>query len=279
MVRNLVHPVSYAEEHYRKRITSRYLRWQFDVVLRCRDWLAERNNKSLREHMKGRRHHLRVGDIMGNSTCVGCCQPLTSDVRSREHILPQWLANEVKEPDLALKHYLHDTEENSDELLRSHGLGTFVIKNVCAPCNNGWMSRLERRAKPVLLDLINMKASLLQLSIENRTTVSAWAIKTAFMIASAQKSIGPLPWHLFRGLAEQLENIPVECSVLAAQLPFLPKGFLYACPGDVLPQYQYPVSWRVGFSIHMLAFRGCVAALRGRKNGTHLRRATPDLAA
>ena len=191
---------------------------------------------------------------MGNSTCVGCCQPLTSDVRSREHILPQWLANEVKVPDLALKHYLHDTEENSDELLRSHGLGSFVIKNVCAPCNNGWMSRLEERAKPLLLDLMNMKASLLQLSIEDRTTVSAWAIKTAFMIGSAQKSIGSLPWHLFRGLAEQPENIPVECFVLAAQLPFLPKGFLYACPGDVLPQYQDPVSWRVGFSIHQLHF-------------------------
>jgi predicted nuclease of restriction endonuclease-like (RecB) superfamily len=52
MVRNLVHPASYALEHYRSRVTAKYLKWQFDVVLHCRDGLAVRNNKSLLEHMK-----------------------------------------------------------------------------------------------------------------------------------------------------------------------------------------------------------------------------------
>jgi hypothetical protein len=52
MVRNLVHPASYAAEHYRSRVTARYLKQQFEVVLLCRDWLAEHNNKHLREHMK-----------------------------------------------------------------------------------------------------------------------------------------------------------------------------------------------------------------------------------
>lgn len=52
MVRNLVHPASYASEHYRSRVTAKFLQRQFEVVLLCRDWLAERNNKSLREHMK-----------------------------------------------------------------------------------------------------------------------------------------------------------------------------------------------------------------------------------
>jgi hypothetical protein len=74
------------------------------------------------------------------------------------------------------------------------------------------------------------------------------------MIASAQKSItSPLPWHLFRGLAAVPGNVPVECPVLATQLHFL-KGFLYACPGDVLSEYQGPVSLRVGFSIQQLHF-------------------------
>lgn len=52
MVRNLVHPASYAEEHYRSRVTAKHLKWQFDVVLHCRDWLSARNNQSLLEHMK-----------------------------------------------------------------------------------------------------------------------------------------------------------------------------------------------------------------------------------
>ena len=52
MVRNLVHPASYASEHYRSRVTAKYLKRQFEVVLLCRDWLSARNNKSLLEHMK-----------------------------------------------------------------------------------------------------------------------------------------------------------------------------------------------------------------------------------
>jgi hypothetical protein len=51
-VRNLAHPARYAADHYRSRVTAKYLKRQFDVVLLCRDWLSERNNKSLLEHMK-----------------------------------------------------------------------------------------------------------------------------------------------------------------------------------------------------------------------------------
>lgn len=52
MVRNLAHPARYVKDHYRSRVTAKYLQRQFEIVLACRDWLAERNNKSLREHMK-----------------------------------------------------------------------------------------------------------------------------------------------------------------------------------------------------------------------------------
>lgn len=52
MVRNLAHPARYAADHYRRRVTAKYLKRQFEVVLLCRDWLAERNNRSLLEHMK-----------------------------------------------------------------------------------------------------------------------------------------------------------------------------------------------------------------------------------
>jgi hypothetical protein len=52
MVRNLAHPARYAADHYRSRVTAKYLRRQFEVVLLCRDWLSDRNNKSLLEHLK-----------------------------------------------------------------------------------------------------------------------------------------------------------------------------------------------------------------------------------
>ena len=96
---------------------------------------------------------------MANSDCVGCGKPFTEVARSREHILPEWLAIEVEQPDLSLNQYRHNEDKVEDELLRSHDLGSFVIKNVCGDCNNGWMSRLEGRAKPMLLELMNMRAS------------------------------------------------------------------------------------------------------------------------
>lgn len=52
MVRNLAHPARYLKDHYRKRVTNKYLQRQFELVLLCRDWLADHNNKALLKHMK-----------------------------------------------------------------------------------------------------------------------------------------------------------------------------------------------------------------------------------
>jgi hypothetical protein len=52
MTRNLAHPGRYVKDHARQRVTAKYLERQFEIALACRDWLAARNNKSLREHMR-----------------------------------------------------------------------------------------------------------------------------------------------------------------------------------------------------------------------------------
>jgi hypothetical protein len=52
MVRNLAHPGRYRKEHFRGRVTKKYLQRQFEVVDACRDGLAEHNNKALLTHMK-----------------------------------------------------------------------------------------------------------------------------------------------------------------------------------------------------------------------------------
>jgi hypothetical protein len=52
MMRNLAHPARYLKDHYRKRVTNKYLQRQFELVLLCRDWLSHYNNKALLEHMK-----------------------------------------------------------------------------------------------------------------------------------------------------------------------------------------------------------------------------------
>jgi hypothetical protein len=97
---------------------------------------------------------------MTNRLCVGCGEELAKNGKSREHIRPKRLAQEVQLPEAALRHFLRE-EEKADVQLRSHGLATFTVKNVCVRCKNGWMSRLESRAKPLLIELMNMRSGLL----------------------------------------------------------------------------------------------------------------------
>ena len=58
---------------------------------------------------------------MANRVCVGCTAPLTSDNISREHILAEWLAAEVRQPELSLKHYRHNEDTREDGVV-SHSL-------------------------------------------------------------------------------------------------------------------------------------------------------------
>ena len=51
-VRNLLHPARYLADHYKSKITNKYLRRQFEVVLACRDWLLAHNNEVLIKAME-----------------------------------------------------------------------------------------------------------------------------------------------------------------------------------------------------------------------------------
>lgn len=52
MVRNLVHPARYMADHPGGRSTLSRLRWQFEVVDLCRDWLLAHVRRSLRVQME-----------------------------------------------------------------------------------------------------------------------------------------------------------------------------------------------------------------------------------
>jgi hypothetical protein len=201
---------------------------------------------------------------MGNRRCVGCGAELTGSVATREHALAQWLAAEVELPGARLKHYLRDEEKTEDELLRCHGLNNFAVKNVCADCNGGWMSRLENHAKPFILGLINQQTALRELLPDARLVVSRWAVKTAFMILSIQHTKHELPWRIFQNLGTDEERGPDECSVLAAQLAKLPDGFLYTCHPNILSETQPPVQFRVGFAVNRLHFAVIIPVLEGQ---------------
>lgn len=62
-----------------------------------------------------------------------------------------------------------------------------TVRNVCGPCNNGWMSRLEDTAKRVLRPLILGEPGTVQPA--DQGTLAAWAEKTALvaMLVSSEE--------------------------------------------------------------------------------------------
>jgi hypothetical protein len=54
------------------------------------------------------------------------------------------------------------------------------VKCVCEQCNNGWMSRMENRARPHLEPLLTGQPRVLD--ADAQTTISTWAVKTAMVL-------------------------------------------------------------------------------------------------
>lgn len=54
-----------------------------------------------------------------------------------------------------------------------------TVNRICAGCNNGWMSRLETEAKPLLSPLIDGRDRAIW--SDEQAIISAWLIKTAMV--------------------------------------------------------------------------------------------------
>jgi hypothetical protein len=100
--------------------------------------------------------------------CIFCPNPADS----KEDMFPRWIHKKVKtrEP---LSRKLGDiqAEITQDQEVR--------IKCVCETCNNGWMSRLEMKCKPIVGSLLEDLS--LRLDAEHRKFLSEWALKTAMV--------------------------------------------------------------------------------------------------
>ena len=59
-------------------------------------------------------------------------------------------------------------------------------KIVCAECNNGWMSRLEMAAAPLITPMLTGERRV-TLNVDDHTTVALWVMKTAMPSRSRQR--------------------------------------------------------------------------------------------
>jgi hypothetical protein len=108
--------------------------------------------------------------------------PLTA-----EHVFPRWvqpfLLDETEAVGTHTRLTIRAGEETVEE--RTHrGLpATTTSRCVCAGCNNGWMSRLEAEAKPLLLKVLRGEPSYFD--EDARRTLATWFVKTA-LVAGAK---------------------------------------------------------------------------------------------
>jgi hypothetical protein len=111
--------------------------------------------------------------------CKFCGKPGSSD----EHIIAQWIGRLLSEgappgAHFVFHHRSAHPEVGIPERVKTAKLPSYRTRAFCRPCNNGWMSELEVRVRPVLEPLILGKPRIL--SREDQALLSFWATKTLF---------------------------------------------------------------------------------------------------
>jgi len=113
--------------------------------------------------------------------------------------VPKWLLHYLDVPPHD-KTYQVVVDAASGNVIKDSKISSFKFlePRICMlECNNGWMSRLEKTAKPILIQLMENTRQLASLSDVERTIVARWTTKTAFMHSCASLFERPVqPAHL-----------------------------------------------------------------------------------
>ena len=94
------------------------------------------------------------------------------------------------------------------------------VRCVCSGCNNGWMSRLESLAKPVIEPLLDDAPHVL--TADHQQTLAVWAIKSTMVYEALRLS---QPWFFTHAERTQLRNsskLPPRTKVWIAKCVNLP---------------------------------------------------------
>ncbi len=121
------------------------------------------------------------------NTCIYCGRRGVS----KEHVIPAWLGKYVSqnEPTNSLGYKLYGFGSrviDEDHLERPGDGHTVKVRRVCESCNNGWMSQLQERAKPLILDMLS--GAPLALHKRFQTNLAAWSAMT-FMAGDFRRAV------------------------------------------------------------------------------------------
>lgn len=216
--------------------------------------------------------------------CVFCGS--TSNKMSREHVWPEWVRNVLPETQRDRRHnyVFEDVDRGPFRHLEGQGPYEIRVREVCQPCNNGWMSEVECEAKPYLETM--MKGGRRELHGIGQTKLAFWiALKAlvaqlVFRNSTDPRRIDPQDYKDLYAARQDRLSPPDYLTIYTAQAAWstnkAPNGF-YRMTGlareDSDPETGFD-GYALTFSV--LDFAGIVLRLRGDERGTFTRFAGSD---
>ena len=106
----------------------------------------------------------------------------------------KWLLKHLQALRTPITHFRYQLDGGSTRYGSQILLNSFKLRRICEPCTNGWMSRLENNAKPVIVGLMDGSLKPDTMDDEQRRLLGRWAGKSALVesyAVGAQKPIDP----------------------------------------------------------------------------------------
>ena len=139
--------------------------------------------------------------------CVSCLFCGSSGPMSQEHVFPKWQAELF--PDLTEVDYVRAFRPSVGQETRHTFPGKpfqVTVGDFCRECNNGWMSRLEDEAKPILTPMILDEAR--PLSLLDQDAIARWATKTVLTVGPTNAGGQFASRDLYRAFGKRQEPLP-----------------------------------------------------------------------
>jgi len=151
----------------------------------------------------------------GVKKCVFCDQPMTG-LKSNEHIIPYWLLKYLNIKNDVISPTHHSIETGEAVSTRTHVLDKLLAGGVCRNhCNGGWMSDLEVEINDLLIELIEAKRRVDDLSHEEKLLLSRWATKTAYTLNLGSNFTKMVPLEHFHSIYKNPTSLPDNVYVFA----------------------------------------------------------------
>jgi hypothetical protein len=148
-------------------------------------------------------------------SCLFCEAPLDNANRSREHIIPAWLAEHLSVTNESITPNHQSSETGKILSIRKQTVDDLLEGRVCATCNNGWMSRLEGSIQPLLIQLMGTHQHVRDLDSEQRIRLARWVCKTAWLLNSSSNFHHNVPQEHFRHIYGNEHTLPSRVIVVA----------------------------------------------------------------